>query len=230
LLAPGSNFCDTVQLPLTDGQQIVGGSCNPTPMCVAVPGQSHLQARQMLMTVERDQRPFQGRHRRPGANAVVQVHLPGQRSHHRRRRDVHADDGDPQPYGRSSNFSHSDAVLTASPPPRTVATGSFVNPQTNYFGAPAQTDGQGTLIGHSHAVIEQIASLDATTPNDPRDFAFFKGLNDAARESEWATESVEGCLLTAPCGFSLALCRKRTASSALKVRLCLSLQSGSRRC
>jgi hypothetical protein len=109
-------------------------------------------------------------------------------------------------------------------------TGNFVNPQTNYFGAPAQTDGQGTLIGHSHAVIEQIASLDATTPNDPRDFAFFKGLNDAARESEWATESVEGRLLTASCGFSLALCRKRTASSALKVRFRLSLQSGSRRC
>lgn len=37
-LVPGSNFCDTVQLPLTDGQQIVGGSCNPTPMCATVSG------------------------------------------------------------------------------------------------------------------------------------------------------------------------------------------------
>lgn len=62
-----------------------------------------------------------------------------------------------------------------------VQTGNFVNPQTNYFAAPAQVDGSGTLIGHSHAVIEEIDGLDSTTPSDPREFAFFKGLNDAAR-------------------------------------------------
>lgn len=73
-------------------------------------------------------------------------------------------------------------TLSADPyPPPPVVTGNFVNPQTNYFAAPAQTDGSGTLIGHSHAVIEEIDGLDSVTPSDPRNFAFFKGLNDAAR-------------------------------------------------
>jgi len=30
------NFCKTVNLPLTDGKQVVGGSCNPAPMGVIV--------------------------------------------------------------------------------------------------------------------------------------------------------------------------------------------------
>lgn len=64
-----------------------------------------------------------------------------------------------------------------------MQTGNFVNPQTNYFAAPAQVDGSGQLIGHSHAVIEEINGLGATTPSDPRQFAFFKGLNAAARQS-----------------------------------------------
>jgi len=59
-------------------------------------------------------------------------------------------------------------------------TGAFVNAQENYFAAPQQLNGQGQIIGHSHVVVEQLTSLDQTTPTDPKKFAFFKGLNAAA--------------------------------------------------
>ncbi|CAE6445691.1 unnamed protein product [Rhizoctonia solani] len=63
---------------------------------------------------------------------------------------------------------------------KNLSTGNFVNPATNYYGAPAQTTADGTLIGHSHVVIEKLTSRTQTTPTDPQKFAFFKGLNQAA--------------------------------------------------
>jgi len=59
-------------------------------------------------------------------------------------------------------------------------TGAFVNAQENYFAAPQTVNAQGQIIGHSHVVVEQLTALDQTTPTDPKKFAFFKGLNDAA--------------------------------------------------
>jgi hypothetical protein len=61
-----------------------------------------------------------------------------------------------------------------------LVTGNFVNAQTNYYAAPAQVDATGTLIGHSHVVVEKVASVSDTSLTDPNVFAFFKGLNDAA--------------------------------------------------
>jgi len=58
--------------------------------------------------------------------------------------------------------------------------GAFVNAQQNYFAAPQQLNNQGQIIGHSHVVVEALSSLSQTTPTDPKKFAFFKGLNDAA--------------------------------------------------
>ncbi|CAE6421961.1 hypothetical protein ACGC1H_001807 [Rhizoctonia solani] len=58
--------------------------------------------------------------------------------------------------------------------------GNFVNPQTNYFGAPQQLNGQGIIVAHSHIVIEQIDSLTSTKVSDPNKFAFFQGLNAPA--------------------------------------------------
>lgn len=59
-------------------------------------------------------------------------------------------------------------------------TGAFVNAQENYFAAPQTVNAQGQIIGHSHVVVESLTALDQTTPTDPKKFAFFKGLNDAA--------------------------------------------------
>ena len=37
----------------------------------------------------------------------------------------------------------------------------------------------GDIVGHTHVVIEQLTSLDQTTPTDPNTFAFFKGIDGA---------------------------------------------------
>jgi len=63
---------------------------------------------------------------------------------------------------------------------KNLQTGNFVNPTTNYYSAPAQTAEDGTLIGHSHVVIQKMTSKSQTTPLDPTVFAFFKGMNQAA--------------------------------------------------
>lgn len=59
-----------------------------------------------------------------------------------------------------------------------MQTGFFVNADDNYFSAPQQLNAQGQIQGHSHVVIEQLTSLDQTTPTNPKNFVFFKGLND----------------------------------------------------
>jgi hypothetical protein len=61
-----------------------------------------------------------------------------------------------------------------------MQTGNFVNPKTNYFAAPAQVNGNGVIIAHSHVVVQKIPSVDSTEVPDPTIFAFFKGLNAAA--------------------------------------------------
>ena len=53
-------------------------------------------------------------------------------------------------------------------------TGNFVNPNTNYFAAPQQLDGTGTILGHSHFVIQSLPSVTSTQPLDPTVFAFFQ--------------------------------------------------------
>jgi transcription initiation factor TFIID subunit 15 len=64
---------------------------------------------------------------------------------------------------------------------KNMDTGNFVNPQTNYFGAPQQLNNQGIIVAHSHIVIEQISSLTSTAVSDPNKFAFFQGLNAPAK-------------------------------------------------
>ncbi|KAF8807789.1 hypothetical protein BYT27DRAFT_7256339 [Phlegmacium glaucopus] len=63
---------------------------------------------------------------------------------------------------------------------RNMQTGFFVNAEANYFAAPQQLNAQGQIQGHSHVVIEELSSLDQTTPTSPKNFVFFKGLNAAA--------------------------------------------------
>lgn len=49
-----------------------------------------------------------------------------------------------------------------------------MNAKQNYYAAPAQVDGNGVLIGHSHVVVEKLTSLTQTEVTDPNVFAFFK--------------------------------------------------------
>ncbi|KAF8605024.1 hypothetical protein BDV93DRAFT_470880 [Ceratobasidium sp. AG-I] len=64
---------------------------------------------------------------------------------------------------------------------KNMATGNFVNPQSNYYSAPQQLNGQGVIVAHSHITIQQISSLTDTAVPDPTKFAFFQGLNAAAQ-------------------------------------------------
>ncbi|TRM62948.1 hypothetical protein BD626DRAFT_548326 [Schizophyllum amplum] len=72
-----------------------------------------------------------------------------------------------------------------------MKTGTFVNPDTNYFAAPQQLV-NGQIDGHSHVVIEKLDSLDQTTPTDPKKFAFFKGLNEAAKNGVLTADVTDG--------------------------------------
>ena len=81
---------------------------------------------------------------------------------------------------------------------RNLETGNFVNPNENFFSAPQQVNASsGNIKGHSHVVIEQIPSLNSTTPTDPTRFTFFKGLN-AAAQNGILTADVTGGI---PAGF-----------------------------
>jgi len=64
---------------------------------------------------------------------------------------------------------------------RGIETGFFVNAEANYYSAPQILNERGQIKGHSHVVIEQLSSLSQTTPNDPKKFAFFKGLDNKAQ-------------------------------------------------
>ncbi|KAG6333967.1 hypothetical protein ID866_5118 [Astraeus odoratus] len=138
------NFCLTVpNLPITNGQQISGGSCNPAPMGV-IPSTANIPSAKFVSPANLDTIP-------PNQDFDVQLSI------------------------------------------QNMETGFFVNPDTNYFAAPQQLNGQGQIQGHSHVVIEQLDSLTQTTPLDPTKFAFFKGLNAAAQNGVLST-TVQGGL------------------------------------
>ncbi|KAF8525135.1 hypothetical protein BU17DRAFT_74527 [Hysterangium stoloniferum] len=73
-----------------------------------------------------------------------------------------------------------------------METGAFVNPNTNYFAAPQQLNGQGQIVGHSHVVIQAINGITDTAPADPTVFAFFQGLNAPAAGGVLSSDVAKG--------------------------------------
>ncbi|KAH9927502.1 uncharacterized protein BXZ73DRAFT_48822 [Epithele typhae] len=63
---------------------------------------------------------------------------------------------------------------------RHLNTGFFTNPDASYFAGPQTVDAAGDVTGHAHVVIEALDALDQTAPTDPRQFKFFKGMNERA--------------------------------------------------
>jgi transcription initiation factor TFIID subunit 15 len=79
--------------------------------------------------------------------------------------------------------------------------------QTDYL-APAQVDGSGTLIGHTHIVVQPMFALcqdefrmlirfnsnsaDSTDIRDSSKFVFFKGVNDAGNNGVVSVEVTPG--------------------------------------
>lgn len=111
------NFCLTQNVPITNGQQIKTGSCNPVPMG------------RILAT-----------DRLPSSVFVF-----------------------PTNFGTIA----ANTAFTIKMKIKNLKTGNFVNANNNYYSAPAQVDESGTLIGHSHCVIEPLDSFDQTKPTDP---------------------------------------------------------------
>ncbi|KAG9008375.1 hypothetical protein FRB90_008932 [Tulasnella sp. 427] len=126
------NFCLTQNVPITNGQQIKTGSCNPVPMG------------RILST-----------DRLPSSVFIF-----------------------PTNFGTIP----ANTPFTIKMKIKNLQTGNFVNAAANYYSAPAQVDETGTLIGHSHCVIEPLDSFDQTKPTDPTTFSFFKGLNGVAQD------------------------------------------------
>jgi len=81
----------------------------------------------------------------------------------------------------NQNIAAANQPFTVSMAIQGMETGNFVNAETNYFAAPQQLNAQGQIIGHSHVVIESLTSITQDKPTDPKAFAFFLGLNSAAK-------------------------------------------------
>ncbi|KAL5478864.1 hypothetical protein ACEPAI_2141 [Sanghuangporus weigelae] len=124
------NFCLTVNKPITNGQQIRAGSCNPAPMGV-------IAARTNM----------------PSSKFV---------------------------FPKNGDTIKANSPFTVQMAVNNLETGNFANEETNYLAAPQQVNAQGNIIGHSRFVIEQLDSLDQTTPTDPNRFTFNKGISAPA--------------------------------------------------
>ncbi|KAF8525134.1 hypothetical protein BU17DRAFT_8818, partial [Hysterangium stoloniferum] len=88
-----------------------------------------------------------------------------------------------------------------------MVTGNFVNAAANYFAAPQQLAG-GVIKGHSHVVIETLNGATDTTAQNPKVFAFFKGLNGAAVNGALTADVEKGL----PAGF-YRICSINTSSN-----------------
>ncbi|KAH7359308.1 hypothetical protein B0T11DRAFT_259223 [Plectosphaerella cucumerina] len=75
-----------------------------------------------------------------------------------------------------------------------LAAGKFTNPTTTYYTAPQDLDGGGDIIGHCHVTVQDIGSLDSTSPPDPSSFVFFKGIDDAGNGKGLLQAEVSGGL------------------------------------
>ena len=133
------NHCLTKpELPLTNGQQILTGSCNGVIMG-EIPAKTKMPSTRVVF-------PAPGQKIPEGTDINFQVKL------------------------------------------KNCDSGFFTNAQKNYFSAPQQVDGSGTIIGHSHITVDPIANFQDTKPTDPEQFKFFKGLNDKAVNGELNAE------------------------------------------
>jgi len=78
-----------------------------------------------------------------------------------------------------------------------MQTGVFTNSSVAFLGAPQQLNKDGEIIGHTHIVIQALPSLDSTEPRDNTQFAFFKGVDGAAKNGEVQVTVADGL----PAGF-----------------------------
>ena len=61
-----------------------------------------------------------------------------------------------------------------------LETGWFTNPLKTYMTSPQDVNMSGDVLGHSHVTVDALTGFNQTTPTDPRNPAFFQGLNSPA--------------------------------------------------
>ncbi|THV05564.1 hypothetical protein K435DRAFT_647008 [Dendrothele bispora CBS 962.96] len=71
-------------------------------------------------------------------------------------------------------------IFTITMAVKQIELGNFVNAKENYFAAPQHLNADGQIIGHTHVTIDPVQSLNDSAPTDPKNFAYFKGVNTAA--------------------------------------------------
>jgi hypothetical protein len=75
-----------------------------------------------------------------------------------------------------------------------LVAGFFTNADATYYAAPQALQG-GNVIGHTHVTVQDMGdNLNPTTPLDPTQFAFFKGINDAGNGKGLLSAEVTGGL------------------------------------
>jgi hypothetical protein len=75
-----------------------------------------------------------------------------------------------------------------------LVAGSFTNADATYYAAPQALSG-GNVVGHTHVTVQDMGNnLNPTTPLDPTQFAFFKGINDAGNGQGLLSAEVTGGL------------------------------------
>jgi hypothetical protein len=75
-----------------------------------------------------------------------------------------------------------------------LVAGSFTNADATYYAAPQALSG-GKIVGHTHVTVQDLGKdLNPTTPLDPTQFAFFKGINNPGNGQGLLTATVTGGL------------------------------------
>jgi transcription initiation factor TFIID subunit 15 len=75
-----------------------------------------------------------------------------------------------------------------------LVAGTFTNPDLTYYAAPQQLQG-GQIVGHTHVTVQDLnGDIATTTPPNPDDFVFFKGINDAGNGNGLLSAAVAGGL------------------------------------
>lgn len=83
-------------------------------------------------------------------------------------------------YPKNGSLLIANTTFTVQLTVRNFETGLYSNAETNFFSAPQTTNADGFLRGHSHIVIEKVASYTSEEPLDPSVFTFFKAMNAEA--------------------------------------------------
>jgi hypothetical protein len=75
-----------------------------------------------------------------------------------------------------------------------IVAGQFTNADATYYAAPQALQG-GQVVGHTHVTVQDLGkSLNPTTALDAKQFAFFKGIDDAGNGQGLLSATVTGGL------------------------------------